>query len=39
MMHIPEAVNLLLNTSLCVLVTHFISCDIETGWDMWGIFH
>lgn len=39
MMHLSEAVNLLLNTSLCVLVTHFISFDIETGWDMWGIFH
>lgn len=39
MMHIPEAVNLLLNTSLCVLVTHFISCVIEIAWDMWGIFH
>lgn len=37
-MHIPEAVNLFLNTSLCVLVTHFISCVIETAWDMWGIF-
>ena len=39
MMPIPEAVNLLLNTYLCVLVTHFISGDIETGWDVWRVVH
>lgn len=38
MLQISEAANLFLSRSLCLLVTHFISSGIETGWGMDGFF-